>query len=79
MKEFGKVYMRKNLKVNAKKSEVVVVVVSVEGNSEYGIWLDGERLEGVQLFKYLSGILNEDGDMSAMVYERVRRAKQIVR
>ena len=71
--EFGRVCTKRNIKVNVKKSKVMVF----ERNeaTECGLRLDGGEMENVRVFNYFCSVLNKDGSLEDEVYERVQRRR----
>ena len=67
---------KKGLKVNAGKSEVVVL--GWEEGLEYVICVDGIRLEHVSDFKYLQCVLDESGTDEAERSRKVVRERRVV-
>ena len=59
---------KRNLKVNATKSKVLVF--ERNSNTECTILLDGQGMESVRTFKYLGSIMSKDGRMVDEVRER---------
>ena len=73
--EFGRVCTKRNLKVNANKSKVMVF----ERNeaTECGVMLDGVEMENVRVFKYLGSVLSKDGSLEEEVRERVQQGRKV--
>ncbi len=73
--KFGTMHERRNLKVNANKSKVMVFE---RGEStECSVRLDEESLEKIGKFKYLGSVLNKDGNIEDEVLERVQQGRRV--
>ena len=89
---FDKVCERRKLKVNAKKSKVMVFErreydmvdfgeryrVSVPGELNCSIVLQGRELEEVREFKYLGSVLSKDGTLEDEIRERTVQGRKAI-
>ncbi len=90
--EFDRVCKRRKLKVNAGKSKVMVFErareqtidfaklyrVGLEAINEWKIWLEKEKMEEVNEFKYLGTILCKHGSMEGEIRERTIKGGQVM-
>ena len=55
------------------------MVVSKKGEVSVNIFIDGQRVEQVQMFKYLDAMMSEDGRSARDVKARIGMAKTVFR
>ena len=72
---FGEVCKKRKLKVNARKSKVLVCEKG--GGSECEIKLENQVLEVVNEFKYLGSVIERKGGVNEEVESRVRQGKRV--
>ena len=75
--EFGKVCERRKLRVNVNKSKAIRFS-RVEGQVDWGVSLNGKKLEEVQCFRYLGVDLAANGSMEAEVSHRVGEGARVL-
>ena len=75
VREFGSVCKKRNLKVNANKSKVMVFERSED--TECRVSLEGEEMENVRVFKYLGSVMSKDGSLEEEVRERVQQGRKV--
>ena len=63
-----------NMKIN--KTKTKIMKCSRDGSQKNSIWLEGERLAQVNLFKYLGSIITSDGRCEKDIRSRIAQAKE---
>ncbi len=87
--QFHSVCSRRNLRLNAGKSKVMVFErrevdfgnpyrMSVPMDERFEIVMGGERMEVVKEFKYLGTVLSKDREMEGEVRERAVKGRSVI-
>ena len=76
--EFGRVCERRKLRVNVGKSKVMRCTTRYGDGARLTVMLNGEALEEVDQFKYLSSVIAANGGVEADVCHRVNEGCKVL-
>jgi len=75
MNNLNRVTKEYDIKVNARKTEVMCI--SNKGRTKMNIYIDGQQIEQVREFQYLGSLISDDGYCEKEIVSRIGMVKKV--